>query len=303
MNYFPNGDEEISLVKFIAKFQYLAVNDTKYFFASKKYYRKRITNLVDKKYLRRKKLNLVLAELGIEYCKLFNFEYTQLNRNKKYLPRLLYISNLGAFYHNSKTVKYNPSFAMKDKEMFTITARKFIGVLEISGFEYLTYHISEEHDNRYLNSVVYDIQKERKYKNIIVLINDIKRINKNDFAFGNNQVLVIEDNEQNREKLKYLHSINWSKIIEKYYHCKVYLAEYNFCDYTDYKNKYISIFYFLDTEKINRIKYFLRENKNKNTDIICSPELEQELRKELPNANYITVNLEEYIDKERNIYD
>lgn len=303
MNYFPNGDEEISLVKFIAKFQYLAVNDTKYFFTTKKYYRKRITSLVEKKYLRRTNSSLVLDELGVEYAKLFNFEYTPLNRNKKYLPRLLYISNLGAFYHKCKTITYTPSFTMKDKEMFTITARKFIGILDINGIEYLTYHISKEHDNRYATSVIYDIQKERKYKNIIVLVENLDIINPRDFAFGNNQVLVIEDTEENREKLKYLNSINWSKIIQDYYKNKVYLAEYNFCDYSDYKSKYISTFYFFDTEKINRIKYFLRENKNKNADIICSTELKKEIQKELPRANYIAVDLEKYIDKERNIYD
>lgn len=126
MNYFPNNDEEISLVKFIAKFQYLAVNDTKYFFSTKKYYRKRITSLVEKKFLRRTKSTLVLDELGVEYCKLFNYEYTQLNRNKKYLPRLLYLSSLGAFYNNSKEIQFTPSFSIKNKEMFTITARRFI---------------------------------------------------------------------------------------------------------------------------------------------------------------------------------
>lgn len=152
-------------------------------------------------------------------------------------------------------------------------------------------------------SVIYDIQKEQKYKNIIVLINDIKRINTQDFAFGNNQVLIIEDTEENRIKLKYLNSINWSKVVQDYYKNKAYIAEYNFCDYTDYKNKYISLFYFLDTEKINRIKYFLRENKNKNADIICTNQLKDILQKELPNANIVTINLEEYIDKERNYYD
>ena len=84
---------------------------------------------------------------------------------------------------------------------------------------------------------------------------------------------------------------------------KAYIAEYNFCDYTDYKSKYISTFYFLDTEKINRIKYFLRENKNKNADIICNAELKKEIQKELPTAHYIVVDLEDYIDKERNVYD
>lgn len=84
---------------------------------------------------------------------------------------------------------------------------------------------------------------------------------------------------------------------------RLFLSEYNFCEYTDYKNKYVSTFYHLDSEKINRIKYFLRENKNKNAYIICNTELETELKKQLPNANYILIDLEDYIDKERNVYD
>lgn len=152
-------------------------------------------------------------------------------------------------------------------------------------------------------SIIYDIQKEKKFKNIIVLVNDINRINLNDFAFGINEVLIIEDNKKNREKLKYLHSINWSKIINDNFKNRLFFSEYNFCDYTDYKNKYVSTFYYLDTEKINRIKYFLRENKNKNAHIICNAELETELKTELTNANYMVVNLEDYIDKERNVYD
>ena len=36
---------------------------------------------------------------------------------------------------------------------------------------------------------------------------------------------------------------------------------------------------------------------------MCDTQLEKELKKELPTARYITVNLEEYIDKERNYYD
>ena len=107
----------------------------------------------------------------------------------------------------------------------------------------------------------------------------------------------------NREKIKYLHSINWAKIIRQKYKNNIFLSEYNFCDYTDNKNKYINTFYFLDTEKINRIKYFLRENKDKNVDIICNIDLENELKRELPNCNYCIVDMEKYIDKERKIYD
>lgn len=152
-------------------------------------------------------------------------------------------------------------------------------------------------------SVIYDIQKEKKYKNIIILVNNISRISIDEFAFGMNKVLIIEDNQVNRENLKYLHSINWQRIIMKYYKEKVYISEYNFCDYTDYKNIYISYFYFLDTEKINRIKQFLRENKNKSIVIICNDNLEKIIRKEIPTAKYVLVNLEDWIDRKRNVYD
>ena len=92
MSNFPNGSEEISLLEFISKYQYLKSKDTKYFFSTQKYYKKRISNLVSKKYLRRIKSNLILDELGIEFAELFGFEYNKLNRNNKYLPILLYIS-------------------------------------------------------------------------------------------------------------------------------------------------------------------------------------------------------------------
>ena len=123
---FQIGDEEINLIRFIAKFQYLNISDTKYFFSSKKYYRNRVSNLVSKRFLKKVKSNLVLDELGIEYAKLFKFEYNKLNRNKKYSARLIYLSRLAAFYNNCDTVTFTPSFAIKDKDMFTITARRFI---------------------------------------------------------------------------------------------------------------------------------------------------------------------------------
>lgn len=300
MSNFPNGSEEISLLEFISKYQYLKSKDTKYFFSTQKYYKKRISNLVSKKYLRRIKSNLILDELGIEFAELFGFEYNKLNRNKKYLPRLLYISELAAFYNKCHNVKFTPSFDMKDKEEYTITSRKYIGVLEINGMEYLTYYFTEHHNDKYLRLILYDIQKEKKYKNIIILTNDINRIKTSDFTFGMNQVLIINDTGENREKLKYIHSIDWYKIIKElfYKRCNIYLADYNFCEYTDYKNKYINTFYFFDTEKVNRIKYFLKENKDKNADIVCNRQLKEMLIKEFPNCNYNIIDLEQYIERE-----
>lgn len=211
---------------------------------------------------------------------------------------------MAAFYYNCSNVKFIPSFSMKNKEEFTITSRKFIGVLEINGMEYLTYHLTEEHNDKYLRLLIYDLQKEKTHKNIIILTNDENRIKINQFTFGMNQILIVKDTEENREKLKYLHNIDWYSIIKsKYKRNDIYLSEYSFCEYTDYKNRYISTFYFFDTEKINRIKYFLKENKNKNADIFCNYEIKEMLVKELPNCNYFVVDLENYIDKEKYVYD
>ena len=81
------------------------------------------------------------------------------------------------------------------------------------------------------------------------------------------------------------------------------MAGYHFCDYTDYKQKYVSMFYFFDAEKIYRIKSFLRENKDKNVDIVCSVKLEKDLRKEFPNARFVVVDLERYVEKVRRYYE
>ena len=106
-----------------------------------------------------------------------------------------------------------------------------------------------------------------KYSNIIILVNDINRIDFSYFAFGKNQILVIEDNDINREKLKYLHSMRWKELIDKYY-SNVHLSEYSFCEYSNNKDKFINTFYFIDTEKINRFRYFINENSTKRTYII-----------------------------------
>ena len=61
-------------------------------------------------------------------------------------------------------------------------------MLDINGIEYLTYYISKNRDNRYIMSVVYDIQKEQFSDNIIILVEESVKINKNNFQI----ILAIE---------------------------------------------------------------------------------------------------------------
>lgn len=82
-----------------------------------------------------------------------------------------------------------------------------------------------------------------------------------------------------------------------------YLSGYSFCEYENDEIKYINTFYFIDAEKINRFKYFIKESSNKRAYIICNVELENKLRKELPSAYYCVVDLNKFIDKETRIYE
>lgn len=68
------------------------------------------------------------------------------------------------------------------------------------------------------------------------------------------------------------------------------------------KYKFINIFYLINTEKITRLKYFIRESSTKRAYIICNLELEVKLRKERPEANYCVIDFEKYIDKEQKYY-
>ena len=254
-NIFPTNTDEINLIKFIARFQYLESTDAKYFFKGS-YHSKRITKLVKNGILRRYKKNLTIGENGYHFLKILDIKKPQLTYIQSYIERLKNMSHIAAFFYKYKYITFVPSFELKDKVVFTQTARKYIGVLNIFGVRYLTYYISKNHSQRYINSVKYDIQKETEYKNIIIIVNDSIKINYMDFVFGLNSVIFCEDTEEQLQKLAYLPFINWSKVIKNEYDNQVHISEYNFCDYTNNKDKFISNFFLLDTEKIKRIDTF-----------------------------------------------
>ena len=299
---FPKNENEIELVKFIGRFQYLSSKDVKYFF-NDTYYPKRIAKLIKNNILRRYKKYLVLAENGQYFMKILGQKTTQLRYDKKYTDRLKFISHLAALYNKDTRISFIPSFEIKDKTAFTESSRKFIGILNIFGVKYLTYHISEEHTEKYIRSVIFDLQKETMYKNILILINDINRLNLRDFAFGFNSVIISNDTDEELENLKYIHQVNWPKMIHKLYKDTVHISEYNFCDYTNNKDKYITTFYLLDIEKINKIDVFLKSNSGKQVDIICGENIVKYLGKELPLANYKLINISDFIEKDIRVYD
>lgn len=298
---FPTDKNEIELIKFINTYQYLSTKDLQYFFKTT-YYPKRIAKLIQNNILRRYKKNLVLAEDGYNFIKMVGLETTKLRYQAKYATRLKFMSHLAAVLRRSNAI-FTPSYQIKDKTVFTESSRKYIGVLKIFGTNYLTYHISSTHDDKYISAVMYDIQKELKYKNIIILINDISRIDFLKFSFGFNSVIICEDTDEALEKLKYLQQINWTKAIKTEFKENIFLSDLNFCDYTNNKDLYISCFYFVDTEKINKIDTFINNNIHKNVNIICPNSVVQYLKNKLPNCKFHVINIANFIEKEIIFYE
>lgn len=298
---FPTDKNEVDLIKFINTYQYFSPKDLEYFFNTT-YYPKRISKLIQNNILRRYKKFLVLGEDGYNFMKILGIETTQLRYQQKYATRLKFMSHLAAFFRTSN-VTFTPSFKLKDKTAFTESSRKYIGVLNIFGTKYLTYHISKEQSSKYLNSVIYDIQKELKYKNIIILIDDISKIELSNFEFGLNSVIICEDSDKELEKLKYLQQIKWREIINQEFGKNIYLSDSKFFDYTDKKNKYIVYFYLIDTEKVNRIRTFMQNNIKQKVEIICDCSIVQYLAKELVNCNLYPIEINNFIEREIHFYE
>ena len=183
------------MVKFIGRFQYLYIKDAEYFF-NDTYYPKRIRNLIQKNIIRKYNKYLVLAENGYAFMKVLGQNTVPLRYDKKYTDRLKFISHLASIYHKEEYIDFIPSIEIKDKNKFTETSRKYIGILKIFGTNYLTYHISKEHTTKYINSVVYDLQKETRNKNILVLVDDIRRIELRNFVFGFNSLIISDDKDE-----------------------------------------------------------------------------------------------------------
>ena len=49
--------------------------------------------------------------------------------------------------------------------------------------------------------------------------------------------------------------------------------------------------------------HFLNVNNYRNATIVCTKKIEELIRRKLPTANYVTIELEDYIDREIHIYD
>lgn len=297
------NDKDLEILLFVNKYKYVKISDFKYLYNNIQYYKSKVKQLIRDEYLRKMKWYLVLGRKGKIYLENLGYKCSRISYEKVYVERQKIISSFAARYYNNKNTKFIPSIDIKDKRIFTITSRRFIGILKIDREEYLIYYISNKHTDKYVQSIVYDIRKERNFKKIIVFVENIDKININDFVFGLDELLIIPPTEESLYLLQNINKIDYQYIFADLYKEKVYLSEYNFCNYYTKTEQFISLLPFIDSEKICGIKYFLMENKCKNVDILYSKNIPLTAIGKLKSANYKTINFNKYVKKEFNIYD
>lgn len=297
------NDTDLEILLFVNKYKYVKASDFKYLYNNTQYYQSKVKQLIRDEYLRKMKWYLVLGRKGKLYLENLGYKCTRISYEKVYVERQKIISSFAARYYNNKYINFLPSIDIKDKQAYTITSRKYIGILEIDKAKYLTYYISKKHTYKYIQSIIYDIRKERKFKNVIVFTEDIDVIDINQFVFGLDEILIIPPTEDNLYILENINKINYQSIFANTYKNKVYLSEYDFCNYYTEHESFISVLPFIDSEKLCGLKYFLLENKYKTVDILYSKNIPLTAIGKIKGANYKTINFNKYIKKEFNIYD
>ena len=85
------------------------------------------------------------------------------------------ISRIATITINSN-IEFVPSWKLKNKEIFTETARKYIGEANYNDNKYLVYYIDKTKDWIYERQIISDIKKSAYYKNFIIFLDDLNRI-------------------------------------------------------------------------------------------------------------------------------
>lgn len=297
------NEKDLEVLLFVNKYKYVKVSDFKYLYSNKQYYQTKVKYFINNKYLRKIKWYVTIGSVGKKYLESLGYKCSKISYEKTFVERQKIISSFAARYYNSKNIKFVPSMDIKDKQVFTITSRRFICILNIDKIDYLTYYISKKQTNKYVQSVIYDIRKERIYKNIIVFVEDINMIDVNDFVFGLDKLYIVPNTKENIYLLENINKIDYQKVFLKTYKNKVYLSEYNFCDYYTKTQEFVFILPLIDSEKLSTIKYFMLENRNKEIHILYSKNISLLAIGRLKSVNYKQVDFSKFVKGEFNIYD
>lgn len=289
--------EDLEVLKFLSKYKMLKVEDATLIYHTKRYYRDRINKLIDKGYVKRYKSYIILDKNGRKILGEVGQGYIKNIKNEAYMERLKAIASIATLSIDS-SIKFEPSWLIKEKNIFTETARRYIGKLIIDNREYLTYYVSKKKEDIYIKQLLFDINKSFNYENIIIFVEKLDEIcsKYSNFSFGKENTIVIVNNDNNKKIIKEYSNINWHEVLEGIYNKEILISDWDKADYLLDENKYIIEMLFINTEKIEKLKWYYKENSEslKSVEIITIDENKEKI-KEMVGDNRCSIRV---IDKD-----
>lgn len=255
--------EDFEVLKFLSKYKMLKVEDARFIYKTKRYYRQRINKLIDKEYVKRYKTYIMIDKKGRKELNKVGSNYIKNIKNEAYMERLRNIASIATLTLNSD-IKLIPSWDIKEKDKFTETARRYIGKLIIDSKEYITYYISRKKEHIYIKQLLFDIKKTTNYEDVIIFVENFDVINKrySNLSFGKENTYIILNSNYNKEILK--RNINVHDLLENIYEQEVYISDWDKANYLLENGTYIIYMPFINTEKIERLNWYYQENTESN---------------------------------------
>lgn len=289
--------KDYEVLNFLLKYKMLKVEDATLIYKTKRYYRERINNLIYKKYVKRYKSFIVLDKEGRKVLGETGNNYIKNIKNEPYMERLKNIASIATLSIDS-SIKFIPSWEIKEKDKFTETARRYIGKIVIDNEEFLTYYISAKKEHIYIKQLIFDINKSINFDNIIIFVEDFNVIDKrySNLAFGKYKTLIILNTDENKEILRKYNSIYPYEILERLFDSEILVSDWDKADYLLEDGIYILYMPFIDTEKIEKINWYYEENSNtkRNINVVTLRQNEQKL-KEILNIKCSIKIIDNYI--------
>lgn len=209
--------EDITVINYLARYKIMLVEDTRYIYHSKWYYRKKIKRLIEDGYIKKYKFYYIeLDKKGRKMVGLTGKDYIKNKSNESYMERLKQISKIGTITINSN-IRFIPSWNMKEKDIYTDTARKYLGKMITNQNTYLIYAISDKKDKKYIHQLFYDINKILDHKQIIIFVDSIEKLEDEYqyMSFKKEHTYIIINSKENRDVISKYKYIDFYELVKK----------------------------------------------------------------------------------------
>lgn len=269
--------------------------DCKRIYKSKYYYWKRLKVLEKGRYIKRvDRVYIKLDNRGTRLVKKFGYDYSFSCRSNEYMERVKQIAMIAGLTIDSN-IDFIASWNMKDNMQLTQTSRKYLGKLKYQGKQSISYYISKDKETSYRSQIINDIRKTIDYENIIIFLENMKMLNKNQkFVFGKESTVIIKPTARNLLIMRKLEEIDFYQITKQIYqNTEILLSNWENAEYMTEDAEYIVLMPFIDTEKLYRLNIFYRNIKNekRKINVMTLQENKEKINEILTNkANIIEID-------------